>query len=331
MPRSRLRLEDLTEGILSGNRFMLSRAITLVESTHPDDQSLAEQLLQEVLPHSGKSLRIGITGVPGVGKSTFIDALGCYILDQGHRLAVLSIDPSSEKSRGSILGDKTRMASLSAREEAYIRPSAAGTTLGGVSRRTRESMLLCEAAGYNIIFVETVGVGQSETAVYKMVDCFLLLMLAGAGDELQGIKRGIMEMSDLLVINKADGPNIKAAREARQEYARALHLFPRSESGFTPLVSTCSSISGEGLPEVWEHILKYRDTVRSNNYFEERRRQQRLQWLHETIGHQLEAIFYAHPYIREQLPALEQEVLAGRRSPTHIARQLIRLFGEASG
>ncbi|MFP4095734.1 MAG: methylmalonyl Co-A mutase-associated GTPase MeaB [Cyclobacteriaceae bacterium] len=326
MARARLSLEDYRRGILGRDRFILSRAITLVESSRPQDQELSEALLEALIPFSGFSLRIGITGVPGVGKSTFINALGSLLVAKGHRLAVLSVDPSSEKSRGSILGDKTRMPILSRQENAYIRPSAAGSTLGGVARKTRESMLLCEAAGYDIIFVETVGVGQSETAVYKMVDCFLLLMLAGAGDELQGIKRGIMEMSDMLVINKADGDNQEAARRARKEYINALHLFPASESGFTPQVLTCSALQQQGLEEVWHTVLSYEKTVRGNGYLEQRRKSQRLQWLHESISHQLQALFYKQADIREKLQDLEKEVLEGRRSPTHAANQLIRLF-----
>ncbi|MFT7056278.1 MAG: LAO/AO transport system kinase, partial [Roseivirga sp.] len=265
----RLSIKEYTEGILNSDRVILSRAITLVESNLLTDITLAQALLENIIPHAGKSVRIGITGVPGVGKSTFIESFGEYITNQDNKLAVLTVDPSSQLGKGSILGDKTRMESLSRNPKAFIRPSASGSTLGGVSGKTREVMLLCEAAGYNVIFVETVGVGQSETLVHGMVDFFLLLMLAGAGDELQGIKKGIMEMADAVVINKADGDNIKPAQRAKIEYQNALHLFPASESGWIPEVKTCSAIKGEGLSAIWQMMEKYLQQVQTNNFFED--------------------------------------------------------------
>mgnify|MGYP001079559948 CR=1 FL=1 len=330
MSRPRLEASDYIQGIRAEKRYVLSQAITLVESTREHDQRLAEEVLSSLLKYSGNSLRVGITGVPGVGKSTFINALGPFLIAKGHKVAVLTVDPSSKVSRGSILGDKTRMPDLSQYSEAYIRPSAAGSTLGGVARKTRESMLLCEAAGYDIILIETVGVGQSETLVHQMVDCFLLLMLAGAGDELQGIKRGIMEMTDLLVINKADGPNLESARMARLEYQKALHLFPVPESGVLPQVFSCSAEEKKGLNDVWQAVVNYQQKTQASGYFTSNRRQQRLQWLHDTLGHYLEQIFYQHPIVRQQLESLEQKVLAGEESPARVARELIRQFQQKS-
>jgi len=326
MGKARLSVSEYVKGIRDRKRYILSQAITLIESTLKYDQQLAEEVLEALLPFSGQSLRIGITGVPGVGKSTFINALGPYLIDQGHRVAVLSVDPSSERSRGSILGDKTRMPDLSHHEAAYVRPSATGSTLGGVARKTRESILLCEAAGYDLILVETVGVGQSETLVHQMVDYFLLLMLAGAGDELQGIKRGIMEMTDMLVINKADGPNQSTAGEAKNEYQNALDLFPPPDSKVKPTVLTCSALESSGLSEIWEAIQHYEQTTRENGYFDKKRKGQRLQWLHDTIGQSLKEMFYQHPQVKYQLKDQEQAVLAGKVTPTRAARDLIRLF-----
>ncbi|MCB0428116.1 MAG: methylmalonyl Co-A mutase-associated GTPase MeaB, partial [Mangrovimonas sp.] len=260
-PKNRLTAKAYVEGVLSGDRVILSRAITVVESNLESDKVLAKTIIQEILPHSGNSIRIGITGVPGVGKSTFIEAFGKYLIKLGHKVAILSIDPSSQRSKGSILGDKTRMEQLSGMEEAYIRPSASGETLGGVANKTGESMLLCEAAGYDVILIETVGVGQSETAVHGMTDFFLLLMLAGAGDELQGIKKGIMEMADMVVINKADADNVQKSERARVQYQNALHLFPLAESGWSPVVTKASSVENTGIERVWEEIMKYKELV----------------------------------------------------------------------
>jgi len=326
LPPKRLSAAEYADGILTGSRTVLGRAITLVESTLPADQALAQQVLQAVLPHTGRSLRVGITGVPGVGKSTFIEALGRWLVEeQGKRLAVLAVDPSSQRGGGSILGDKTRMPWLAAHPAAFIRPSPSAGSLGGVARATREALLLCEAAGHDVIFVETVGVGQSETTVHGMVDFFLLLMLAGAGDELQGLKRGIMEMADALCITKADQGNEQAARRAKVDYQNALHLFPPSASGQVPPVLLTSAVNGNGLPEVWQAIDQYAAATQHNGYFERRRRQQQLQWLRQSIAQALEARFYADAHVRAQLPALEQAVAAGQLTPFAAATQLLEL------
>ena len=326
MPPKRLSAAEYTAGILAGSRTVLGRAITLVESTLPADQVLAQEVLQAVLPHTGRSLRVGITGVPGVGKSTFIEALGRFLVEtKGHRLAVLAVDPSSQRGGGSILGDKTRMPWLSAQPAAFIRPSPAGTSLGGVARATREALLLCEAAGHDVIFVETVGVGQSETTVHGMVDFFLLLMLAGAGDELQGLKRGIMEMADALCITKADHGNEQAARRARLDYQSALHLFPPAPSGQVQPVLLTSAVSGSGIAEVWEVIGQYAAATRQSGYFEQRRQEQQLQWLHHSIVQALEARFYADAAVRQRLPAVRAAVAAGQLTPFAAAGELLNL------
>jgi len=322
----RFSASDYTDGILSGNRVRLSQAITLVESTLPADQQLAQQVLDGVLPYAGRSVRVGITGVPGVGKSTFIEALGLHLVNSlGRKLAVLAVDPSSQRSGGSILGDKTRMNLLAAHPQAYIRPSPAGRSLGGVTRSTREAMLLCEAAGFDVIFVETVGVGQSETAVHGMVDFFLLLMLAGAGDELQGIKKGIMEMADAVTITKADGGNETAARRARREYQNALHLFPLAPSGWNPLVTVSSAVTGAGVPEVWQVVEQYRQHTQASGYFQQRRQEQNLHWLHETVRQALEERFYARPEVAQRLAAVQQQVMAGTKSAFGAAEELLGL------
>jgi len=305
---------------------VLSRAITLVESTLSSDQALAEEVMGEILPHSGKSIRIGVTGVPGVGKSTFIESFGKMLVDQGHKLAVLAIDPSSQKSRGSILGDKTRMDSLAADKRAYIRPSPAGSKLGGVSARTREAMLLCEAAGHDVILIETVGVGQSEIAVKGMVDFFLLLMLSGAGDELQGIKKGIIEMCDALVINKADGDNLEAAKRAKREYANALHLFAVQENGWSPKVEICSGLSGQGLDAIWNMVKAFREKMRLNGYFEFNRSNQRTNWMHEHIMYLIENKFYSSDDIQAVLNNILEKVKTGEVSPIAKAKELVDLF-----
>lgn len=325
--RGRLAPSEYIDGVLAGNRAILARAITVIESELASDMDLAQQILDGVLPHSGRSRRVGITGVPGAGKSTFIDTLGMHLTrDRGEKVAVLSIDPSSPISGGSILGDKTRMERLSQDERAFIRPSPSRGHLGGVARRTRETMLLCEAAGYGNIFIETVGVGQSETAVRSMTDFFLLLMLAGAGDELQGIKRGIIEMTDCLAINKADGDNKPKARRARAEYAAALHLFPPSPDGWTPRVLTCSAVTAEGVDEVWQAVLDHRALLESNGWFERRRREQALAWMRELIQIRLEDDFHQHPDVRSRLPEIEQDVRNGRATSFSAARELLALF-----
>lgn len=314
---------ELVEGILRGDVTMLSRAVTLVESLSDSHQAIAQEVIEKCLPHSGNSRRIGITGVPGAGKSTSIDVFGLHVLRQGGKLAVLAIDPSSERTKGSILGDKTRMEKLAVHPDAFIRPSPSAGSLGGVARKTRETIVLCEAAGYNNIFVETVGVGQSETAVHSMVDFFLLIQLAGTGDELQGIKRGIMEMADGIVINKADGDNIQRAQLAQAQFRSALHLFPTPPSGWTPKVLTYSGYYELGIDEVWQMIDEYFDFVRKNGYFETRRRQQSRYWMFETIDEQLRRHFYDNPDIARMLEEKERLVLSNRLSSFIAARDIL--------
>jgi LAO/AO transport system kinase len=315
--------ENYVEGILKGDITLLSKAVTLVESSKHEHQQTAQKIIEMCLPHSGESIRIGITGVPGVGKSTFIEALGKHITNQGHKLAVLAIDPSSERTRGSILGDKTRMEELSADPKAYIRPSPSAGSLGGVARKTRETIVLCEAAGFNHIFIETVGVGQSETAVHSMSDFFLLLMLAGAGDELQGIKRGIMEMADLIAINKADGSNLEKAEMAKQQYRNALHLFPKKDSGWEPPVLSCSAINKTGVSEIWKKIGEYVSETKRNGWFDGKRNEQAAFWMYETINDHLKNRFYSHIEVKHKLKILENEVLENRISPFSAASKLL--------
>ena len=318
--------EELISGILAGNMTDLSRSITLVESTNIEHLTKANTIINACLPHSKKSVRIGITGVPGVGKSTFIEAFGTYLTRLGKKVAVLAVDPSSTISHGSILGDKTRMEELVKDKNAYIRPSASGATLGGVARKTRETITLCEANGFDIIIIETVGVGQSETAVHSMVDFFLLLKISGAGDELQGIKRGIMEMADAIVINKADGDNIKKANLAKVEFNRALHLFPAKNSDWHPKVMTCSSITKEGIENVWETILNYLELTASNQYFEKKRQEQNQYWMMETINEQLKNHFYTHPEIINLLDKKKKEVSSNEISPFTAAMELLNNY-----
>lgn len=305
-------MAELRDGVLAGDIPTLSRAITLVESALSQHQEEAQELLASCLPHSGKAFRLGITGVPGAGKSTFIETMGKHIIKNGGKLAVLAIDPSSELSKGSILGDKTRMEELAGSPGAYIRPSPSGGTLGGVARKTRETIILCEAAGFENIIVETVGVGQSETAVHGMVDFFLLVMIAGAGDELQGIKRGIMEMADAIVINKADGTNIKKAERARAEFANALHLFPPSPSGWEPLVKTCSSLHNYGIEEVWKMVMDYRDSVTTSGYLDARRNEQSKFWMYESIREGIYRQFFDNPELKKQLEEYEKAIDLGQ-------------------
>lgn len=314
-PRRRnITAAEYVEGIRKGNVTMLGQAVTLVESQLPEHQSLAQEVIEKCLPYTGNSKRIGITGVPGAGKSTSIDVFGLHVLNRGGKLAVLAIDPSSELTKGSILGDKTRMEKLSVQKDAFIRPSPSAGSLGGVARKTRETIVLCEAAGYDNIFVETVGVGQSETAVHSMVDFFLLIQLAGTGDELQGIKRGIMEMADGIVINKCDGDNVERAKLAAAQFRSALHLFPTPPSGWSPKVLTYSGYYELGINEVWKMIDEYFEFVHKNGYFEERRRQQEKYWMYETINEQLKRHFYTNPVIEEMLAAKKQMVLSARQS-----------------
>jgi len=318
--------KELIDGILSGNISSLSRAITLVESTNPNHLAKANEVINTCLPYANKSARIGITGVPGVGKSTFIEAFGKYLTELGKKVAVLAVDPSSTISHGSILGDKTRMEELVKDPNAFIRPSASGETLGGVARKTREAITLCEAAGFDTILIETVGVGQSETAVHGMVDFFLLLKISGAGDELQGIKRGIMEMADAIVINKADGDNIKKANLAKAEFNRAVDLFPAKKSGWTPKTATCSAITQEGIPEVWETIEQYIELTKANNYFFERRKEQNQYWLLETINEQLKTNFYNNPEIHKLLDSTKKAVQNNEISPFAAAQLLLKKY-----
>jgi LAO/AO transport system kinase len=306
---------------------VLARAITLIESRLPADGDMAARLLDSILSHTGQSRRVGITGVPGVGKSTFIDVLGMHVTRElGERVAVLSVDPSSPISGGSILGDKTRMERLSMEERAFIRPSPAGGHLGGVARRTRETILLCEAAGYRNVFIETVGVGQSETAVRSMSDFFLLLMLAGAGDELQGIKRGIVEMIDCMAINKADGDNVAKAERARTEFASALHLFPESGDGWVPRVVSCSALNNQGIAEIWQMVLEHEARLGATGGIAQRRTQQALAWMDDLVSLGLEELFRGNHRVAERLPALQREVRRGHVTPFAASRELLALF-----
>lgn len=324
--KKQLSVDDYVKGILDGNRTILSKAVTLVESNKMEHQELAQQIILRCLPHSGNSIRIGITGVPGVGKSTFIESTGKYITSMGHKLAVLAIDPSSERSKGSILGDKTRMEELSIDPNAYIRPSPSAGSLGGVARKTRETIILCEAAGFDVIFIETVGVGQSETMVHSMVDFFLLLMLSGAGDELQGIKRGIMEMADAITINKADGDNVDRAEMARVQYMNALQLFPPTDSGWKPKVLTCSAYKKIGIDKIWNTINDYISHANGNGYFKHRRNDQSKFWMYETINDQLKSNFYQNNQIKSLLASFEERVLNEEQSSFVAAKTLLDTY-----
>lgn len=318
--------KELLDGILKGDKVALSRAITLVESTNLSHLEKANEVINGCLPFANNSIRIGITGVPGVGKSTFIEAFGLHLNTLGKKVAVLAIDPSSSISYGSILGDKTRMEELVKSEDAFIRPSASGNTLGGVARKTRETIILCEAAKFDTIIIETVGVGQSETAVHSMVDFFLLLKIAGAGDSLQGIKRGIMEMADAVIINKADGDNIIKASLAKTEFNSALHLFLPKKSGWMPKVSTCSSVTKNGIPEVWEIISKYEKLTKENHFFEDKRQEQNQHWMLETINQQLQSSFYNNSLIAEQLTIWLEKVANNETSPFSAATILLESY-----
>lgn len=318
--------EELIKGILDGSITLLSRAVTLIESQLARDRKEAQKIIEACLPYAGKSMRIGITGVPGSGKSTSIDTFGMHLIKQGHRLAVLAIDPSSEVSKGSILGDKTRMADLSREKRAFIRPSPAGDSLGGVARKTRETIILCEAAGFDTIFVETVGVGQSETVVHSMVDFFLLIQLAGTGDELQGIKRGIMEMADGIVINKADGDNVEKAQLAASHYRNALHLFPPTESGWEPKVLTYSGYYGIGIKEIFDMIDRYRMQAIHSGYFEKKRKEQTKWWLQEAINDALRRSFYENEAIKGITQEVEEAVLHDQITPFVGAAKLLDAY-----
>lgn len=318
--------EKLLEGISEGNRAALARGITLVESKKSSDRELAAHIVEGCMSSAGKSLRIGVTGVPGAGKSTLIEGLGLYLIEQGHRVAVLAVDPSSQISKGSILGDKTRMEKLSLAPQAFIRPSPAGETLGGVARTTRESILLCEAAGYDVILVETVGVGQSETAVYDLVDFFLLLQLTGAGDELQGIKRGILELADVIAINKAEGPNRDAALSVKGILETALHYYPPKPGGWIPQVLLCSALNGQGVAALWKVITQFQSQGIEAGSIDEKRRNQNLKWFRQTLDDGLRTYFFNNPQFRGTLNALEKKVQTGEISPFRAAEQLIGLL-----
>ncbi|MDR0955093.1 MAG: methylmalonyl Co-A mutase-associated GTPase MeaB [Rikenellaceae bacterium] len=325
-PRRKLTTEQYVEGILRRDITILSQAITLVESLLPEHHDQAQEIIERCLPHAAQSVRIGITGVPGAGKSTFIEAIGNTITALGHRLCVLAIDPSSERTGGSILGDKTRMETLVHNPDAFIRPSPTAGSLGGVARKTRESVVLCEAAGFDVIFIETVGVGQSETAVHSMVDLFLMLQISGAGDELQGIKRGIMEMADLVAITKADGSNIERAELARSHIRNALNLFPMPASGWKPRVYTTSSREKRGLTELWGGIEDYLRFTKENGYFTERRNQQVRYWMYETINETLRDSFYHNEAVKAHIEATEQAVLARRKTSFVGAKELLDIY-----
>ncbi len=320
--------EELLKPLKTGNRAALSKSLTMVESKKEEHRLIAEKLIHLALPFSGNSVRVGITGVPGVGKSTFIEAFGNYLTEQGKKVAVLAIDPSSNKNRGSILGDKTRMYELSQNENAFIRPSPSAGSLGGVARKTRESIILCEAAGFDIILIETVGVGQSETAVKSMVDFFMLLMLAGAGDELQGIKRGIMEMADLLVVNKADGDNAHKAKRAAAEYKRALHLFPPNSNAWTPRVQTCSATEKTGIEESWKVISEFENQQKTKGYFEETRKQQAIDWFEESIGELLLSQFRKDKKAQINFQSLRTQVQEGKKEAYSAAQEAVRFLFE---
>ena len=313
----------LIKGVRKQDRRLLSKTITLIESARPDHQQLARKIVDEVLPHTGKAIRLGITGVPGVGKSTFIESLGMLLVQSGHRVAVLAVDPSSSRSGGSVMADKTRMEKLAVEENAFIRPSPSGGTLGGVARKTRETMMVCEAAGFNVIIVETVGVGQSETTVASMVDFFLVLMLAGAGDELQGIKRGVLELADALAINKADGDNIEKAQKAAKIYTTALHMLQPASPNWDPPVLTCSALEMTGIAEIWQMVLKFHKQFTRCGELEHQRRKQALDWLWSMVEDELKQRFYNNPEIKQRLDQITRAVARGETAPTLAADKLL--------
>ena len=315
--------EDYVTGVLKGDRRVLSKTITMIESALDRHKDMARAIIDQLLPHAGKAVRLGITGVPGVGKSTFIESFGMALIRQGHKVAVLAVDPSSTRSGGSIMADKTRMEQLAVQADAFIRPSPSGGTLGGVARKTRETMLVCEAAGFDVMIVETVGVGQSETAVASMVDFFLVLMLAGAGDELQGIKKGVLEMADAIAITKADGDNVDKARQAARAYASALHLLSPASAHWQPPVLTCSAVTLEGVDAVWQTVLDHRRKMQASGEFDIKRRGQALDWLQALVDEGLRERFLRHPKIRQHFPRYQREVARGDASPTVAANELL--------
>lgn len=326
--RSKLTVNDYVQGVLNGERGILARAITLIESNSPEHMEKAQQVLQDLLPYTGKSMRVGITGVPGAGKSTFIEALGCRLCERGHKVAVLAVDPSSTVTKGSILGDKTRMENLTKQPNAFIRPSPSSGTLGGVTRKSRETLLLCEAAGYDAILVETVGVGQSEVTVRSMVDFFLLIVLTGAGDELQGIKKGIMELADAILINKADGDNKQKAMMARVDYERILHYLRPATEGWQTKAHTCSARTGEGIDEIWGEIMRFRDNGEKSGIFSGRRQSQTMSWIYNMVDEHLRQLFWQNPQVASCQQSVQKQVLAGSLSATMAAQRLIDAFGK---
>lgn len=324
--RKQLSIDDYVQGILNHNKTILARAITLIESNSQKHLETAQEVIRQILPQSGKAIRVGISGVPGAGKSTFIEKFGHYLLSLGHKVAVLAIDPSSSVTKGSILGDKTRMETLSREEDCFIRPSPTGGSLGGVTRKTKESILLCEAFGFDVILVETVGVGQNEVTVRDMVDFFLLLQIAGAGDELQGIKKGVIEISDAIVVNKADGDNIHKAKLAKGEYSTALHYLTPSTPGWNSRAFTCSALTGQGLPEVWSIIKRFEEITKENGFFEERRNNQIISWVNSMIREYLINSFYHNHNIKEVMPELQHNLLSGKITPTNAVDYLLKLY-----
>ncbi len=324
--RQVLSIDDHVQGVLGGDRTILARTITLVESNAPAHIEKAQAVLERLLLHTGQSIRVGITGVPGAGKSTFIEALGVMLTEQNHQVAVLAIDPSSSVTGGSILGDKTRMERLGQRPNAYIRPSPTGGTLGGVARKSRETMLVCEAAGFDVILIETVGTGQSETTVRSLVDFFLLILITGAGDELQGIKKGVVEIADAIVINKADGDNKIKAQAARTDYNRALHYLAPATPGWQTRAYTASALTGDGIAEIWQIIMRFRETTTASGIFDDRRRQQNRTWLHTMIEDQLHRYFFDDPAVKEKLPQIEQAVMNNDLPVMVAAQELLQLL-----
>ena len=328
--KKQLSIEDYVQGVLQDDRNILARTITLIESNSIKHRKVATEVLEKLLPESGNSLRIGITGVPGAGKSTLIEALGMYLIDKGHKVAVLAVDPSSTVTKGSVLGDKTRMEKLSREKNCFIRPSPSGGTLGGVTRKSRETITLCEAAGFDVILIETVGVGQSEVTVRSMVDFFLLVLIAGAGDELQGIKKGVIELADAIVINKADGDNIKKANLAKAEYTNALHYLKPATEGWETRAHTVSALTGFGIPEIWDVIKKFENITRISNAFENRRKNQALDWVFKIIEEHLKENFFNNSTVIEELPKIKRDTFEGKILPTHAAEQLLKSFENSS-
>ncbi|MEO8233728.1 MAG: methylmalonyl Co-A mutase-associated GTPase MeaB [Ignavibacteriota bacterium] len=326
LKRKNLSVEDYINGVLSFDRNILARTITLIESNNPAHHDTAQEVLTKLLPHSGKSLRIGITGVPGAGKSTLIEALGMYLIKQDYKVAVLTVDPSSTVTKGSILGDKTRMENLSKEKKCFIRPSPSGGNLGGVTRKSRETITACEAAGYNIILIETVGVGQSEVTVRSMVDFFLLVLIAGAGDELQGIKRGIIELTDAILVNKADGDNERRANIAKADYSNALHYLQPATKGWTSQAFTGSALTGKGIPELWDVIKKFETTIKQSSMFEQRRKDQSIEWVFRMVEDALRDEFYNNEKVQKAIATIKQEITKDKTTPTLAAEKLLRIF-----